>query len=44
VLSAGKHRSVEIVDVRVTKKLLEVWSGNGLIKMVLRTSKGVVRK
>ena len=44
VLSAGKHRSGEIVDVRVTQKLLEVWSGNELIKTVLRTSKGVVRK
>ncbi len=44
VLSAGKYRSGEIVDVRVTEKLLEVWSGNELIKTVLRTSKGVVRK
>jgi transposase InsO family protein len=44
VLSAGKHRSGETVDVRVAEKLLEVWSGNELIKTVLRTSKGVVRK
>jgi transposase InsO family protein len=44
VFSVGKHRSGEIVEVRVTETLLEVWSGNELIKTVLRTSKGGIRK
>ena len=43
-LSAGKHRAGEIVDVHVTPRLLEVWSGNELIKTVVRTSQGQVRK
>jgi len=44
VFSVGKHRSGEVVDVRVSESLLEVWSGNELIKTVLRTSKGGIRK
>ena len=43
-LSAGKHRAGEVVDVRVTPRLLEVWSGNDLIKTVIRASAGDVRK
>lgn len=44
VFSVGKHRSGEVVDVRVSDTLLEVWSGNELIKTVLRTSKKGIRK
>jgi hypothetical protein len=44
VFSVGKHRSGEVVDVRVSDTMLEVWSGNELIKAVLRTSKGGIRK
>jgi transposase InsO family protein len=44
VFSVGKHRSGEVVDVRVTEDLLEVWSGNDLVKTVLRTTKGGIRK
>jgi transposase InsO family protein len=44
VFSVGKHRSGEVVDVHVTESLLEVWSGNELIKTVLRTTKGGIRK
>jgi len=44
VFSVGKHRGGTIVDVRVRQDLLEVWDGTELIKSVLRTSKGVVRK
>jgi hypothetical protein len=40
----GRHWSGQTIDVRVTEKLLEAWSGNELLKTVLRTSKGVVRK
>ena len=42
--SVGKHRNGRLVDVRVRDEILEVWDGNELIKSVLRTSKGVVRK
>jgi transposase InsO family protein len=42
--SVGKHRSGRVVDVRVREELLEVWDGNELVKSVLRTSTGVVRK
>ena len=42
--SVGKHRSGHIVDVRIMEKLLEVWDGPELIKSVLRTSTGEVRK
>jgi len=44
VLSVGKHHGGEIVDVHVTDRLLEVWSGNDLVKTAVRTSKGEVRK
>jgi transposase InsO family protein len=44
VFSVGKHRHGSIVDVRVRQDLLEVWDGMELVKTVLRTSKGVVRK
>jgi transposase InsO family protein len=44
VFSVGKHRSGETIDVRVTAELLEAWCGMELLKTVLRTSKGVVRK
>jgi hypothetical protein len=44
VLSVGKQRHGEIVDVHVTDNVLEVWSGTELIKTVLRTSKGGIRK
>jgi transposase InsO family protein len=42
--SVGKHRGGRIVDVRVREELLEVWDAMELVKTVLRTSKGVVRK
>lgn len=42
--SVGKHRCGRIVDVHVRDDLLEVWDGAELVKAVLRTSKGVVRK
>ena len=38
--SVGKHHSGELVDVHVTDRLLEVWSGNDLIKTLVRTSGG----
>ena len=44
VVSAGKHRGGEIVDVHVGEKMLEIWSGADLLKAVARTSKGEVRK
>ena len=44
VFSIGKHRQGDTVDVRVTDQLLEAWAGMELLKTVLRTSKGVVRK
>ena len=42
--SVGKHHGGEIVDVHVTDRLLEVWSGNELIKTLLRASGGEIRK
>jgi hypothetical protein len=42
--SVGKHHSGELVDVHVTDRLLEVWSGNDLIKTLVRTRGGEVRK
>jgi transposase InsO family protein len=42
--SVGKHRYGSIVDVRVRQDLLEVWDGMELVKTVLRTTKGVIRK
>jgi transposase InsO family protein len=44
VFSVGKHRSGSTVDVRVRQDLLEVWDGMELVKTVLRTSQGVIRK
>jgi transposase InsO family protein len=44
IFSVGKHRGGSIVDVHVTDTVLEVWSGNELIKNVLRTTEGEVRK
>jgi transposase InsO family protein len=44
LFSVGKHRRGNTVDVHVLENFLEVWSGNELVKTVLRTSKGVVRK
>lgn len=42
--SVGKHRRGNVVDVHVLENFLEVWDGPELVKTVLRTSKGVVRK
>jgi transposase InsO family protein len=42
--SVGKHRGGRIVDVHVREQILEVWDAMELVKTVLRTSKGVVRK
>jgi hypothetical protein len=42
--SVGKHHSGAIVDVHVTDRLLEVWSGNELIRTIVRTSPREVRK
>ena len=44
LFSVGRHRSGETVDVHVRDQLLEVWIGNELLKTVLRTSTGEVRK
>jgi transposase InsO family protein len=44
VFSVGKHRGGRIIDVHVRPELLEAWDGAELVKTVLRTSKGVVRK
>ena len=44
LFSVGKHRRGNAVDVHVFENFLEVWDGPELIKTVLRTSKGVVRK
>ncbi|HUC37338.1 MAG TPA: IS481 family transposase [Acidimicrobiales bacterium] len=44
VFSVGKHRGGSTIDVRVTEELLEAWDGMDLLKTVLRSSKGVVRK
>jgi transposase InsO family protein len=44
VLSVGKHYGGTVVDVHVSDQLLDIWSGNTLIKTVLRESKGDIRK
>ena len=44
VMSVGKHRAGTVVDVHVLESFVEVWDGPELVKTVLRTSKGVVRK
>jgi transposase InsO family protein len=42
--SVGKHHAGDLVDVHVTDRLLEVWSGNELIRTIVRTSPKEVRK
>ena len=42
--SVGKHRAGRAVDVHVTDELLQAWDGAELIKTVVRTSRGKVRK
>jgi transposase InsO family protein len=44
VFSVGKQRAAHLVDVRILEELLEVWDGPELIKNVLRTTRGEVRK
>lgn len=44
VFSGGKHRSGRTIDVRVTADLLEAWDRMELLKTILRTSKGEIRK
>jgi transposase InsO family protein len=44
VFSVGKHRAGHTVDVHVREELLEAWDGPELLKSVLRTSRGEVRK
>jgi transposase InsO family protein len=44
VFSVGKQRAGHLVDVRVLDQLLEVWDGPDLLKNVLRTTQGEVRK
>jgi transposase InsO family protein len=44
VFSVGKQRAGHLVDVRILENLLEVWDGPELIKNVLRTTRGEVRK
>jgi transposase InsO family protein len=43
-LSVGKHRAGEVLDVHVSTRLLEIWDRNALLKTVVRTSEGQVRK
>ena len=43
-VSVGKHHRGEFVDVHVTDRLLEFWSGNDLLRTVVRESKGDIRK
>jgi hypothetical protein len=43
-VSVGKHRGGEVVDVHVRDHLLEVWSGNDLIRTIARDNTGPVRK
>jgi transposase InsO family protein len=40
----GKYRAGEVVDVHVSARLLQVWSGNDLIKTIARTTEGGTRK
>lgn len=42
--SVGRHRAGEVVDIHVLETMLQAWSGNDLLKTVLRTSAGEVRK
>jgi transposase InsO family protein len=43
-ISVGKHRHGEHVDVHVGERLLQIWSGNELIRTITRESTGEVRK
>lgn len=43
-ISVGKHRAGDNVDVHVQEKILQIWSGSELLKTVVRTSEGQVRK
>jgi transposase InsO family protein len=43
-VSVGKHFGGSACDVLVTDGLLQFWVGNELLKTVVRTSKGIVRK
>lgn len=43
-VSVGKHRAGRRVDVHVQESSLQIWDGDELVKTVLRTSKGEVRK
>lgn len=43
-VSVGKHRAGDNVDVHVQEKILQIWSGSELLKTVVRTSEGQVRK
>jgi hypothetical protein len=44
VFSLGKQRAGHLVDVRILEELLEVWDGRDLLKNVLRSTRGEVRK
>ena len=43
-ISVGKHRHGEHVDVHVGERLLQIWSGNELLRTIARESTGEVRK
>jgi hypothetical protein len=43
-ISVGKHRGGEVVDVHVSDRLLEIWSGNELIRSIARDNGTAVRK
>jgi hypothetical protein len=43
-VSVGKHRGGETVEVHVSDRLLEVWSGNDLLRTLPRETTGPVRK
>jgi len=43
-VSVGKHRGGETVDVHVSDRLLEVWSGNDLLRTLPRETTGPIRK
>ena len=42
--TVGRHRAGHVVDIRVHPTFLEIWDGPELVKTVMRTSKGVIRK
>jgi transposase InsO family protein len=43
-ISCGKHRAGRRVDVHVDESTMQIWDGEDLLKTVLRTSHGEVRK